>query len=218
MTIENRFSVHSGIPCGARVLPRRAIHAIPAVVLLCLSIGCGPSKAASDKNFIQALNFYYGSHDECLFAGGIRFPYEANLKTGGAAEAPAAQDGGAPPGPNLKGLDALTRAGMLSSVEEKSLGVKHYSLTAFGARTGSRFCYGHRVVTQIENFTPPASVGGRTISQVNYRYKLMDLPLWADSDDMKKAFPALARATSSNPEASDTLVLTGSGWIRPEPE
>ncbi len=218
MAFQNRFSVFSSILTSGSARRRRGILAIPAVLLLGCLNACGPSTEASDKNFTLALNTYYSDHDDCLFPSALRFPYEADLKTGGAAEAPAAQAGAAPSGPNIRGLDALAKAGLLEMVEEKSLGVKHYSLTAFGARTGSRFCYGHRVVTEIENFTPPAAIAGKTVSRVNYGYRLMDLPPWADSDEMKSAFPALAKATSSHPEGSDTLELTRNGWMLPEPD
>jgi hypothetical protein len=51
---------------------------------------------------------------------------------------------------------------------------------------------------------------------VDYHYKMMDVPGWADSDQIRKTFPAFANATSGNPEDHATLVLTVNGWRIPE--
>ena len=59
---------------------------------------------------------------------------------------------------NKAGLDALTAAGLLKSLEDRDIHVKRYELTTFGKRVPPRFCYGHRVVTSIDSFTPPAPV------------------------------------------------------------
>ena len=84
--------------------------------------------------------------------------------------------------PKKKGLDALADAGLLKSLEDRDIHVKRYELTTYGKRVPPRFCYGHRVVTSIDGFTPPATVNGQQTTQVNYHYKMMDVPGWADSD------------------------------------
>jgi hypothetical protein len=165
--------------------------------------GCNGFKAATPKNFTAALNAYYSNHDDCLFPSSLRFPYEAST-------ASAEKD------PNIKGLTALETAGLLKSLEDKDIHVKRYELTTYGKRVPPRFCYGHRVVTSIDGFTPPAVVNGQTATQVNYHYKMMDVPGWADSDQMRKTFPAFAKATSPDAQDHATLVLTVNGWRMPE--
>ena len=41
-----------------------------------------PKTAATNENYIAALNSYYADHDDCLFPGGLRFPYEVSEKGG----------------------------------------------------------------------------------------------------------------------------------------
>ena len=48
-----------------------------ALTLGLVLTGCNGFKAANPKNFIRALNVYYGNNDDCLFPSAIRFPYEA---------------------------------------------------------------------------------------------------------------------------------------------
>ena len=106
--------------------------------------------------------------------------------------------------------------GLLKSLEDRDIHVKRYELTTYGKRVPPRFCYGHRVVTSIDSFTPPAAVNGQQTTKVNYHYKMMDVPGWADSDAIRKAFPAFAKATSGDAQDQATLVLTMNGWRVPE--
>jgi hypothetical protein len=174
-----------------------------ALALALVLAGCNGFKAATPKNFTRALNFYYGNHDDCLFPSAIRFPYEASTVSGDTDK-------------NKTGLDALTAAGLLKSLEDRDIHVKRYAVTPYGSHVPARFCYGHRVVTTIDGSTPPAVVNGQTVSQVDYHYKMMDVPAWADSDQIRKAFPAFAKETVGNPQDRATLVLTVNGWRVPE--
>jgi hypothetical protein len=164
--------------------------------------GCNDFKAATPKNIMPALNAYYSNHDDCLFPSSLRFPYEAGTT-------------GAEKDPNMKGLDALETAGLLKSLEDRDIHVKRYELTTFGKRVPPRFCYGHRVVTSIDSITPTAAVDGMSANQVSYHYKMMDVPGWADSDQMRKTFPAFAKATSPDAQGRTTVVLTQVGWRVP---
>jgi hypothetical protein len=168
-----------------------------------LVAGCNGFKAPTPKNFTGALNAYYGNNDDCLFPSAIRFPYEASTTTGDTD-------------PRKKGLDALADAGLLRSLEDRDIHVKRYELTTFGKRVPPRFCYGHRVVTSIDNFTPPATVNGQQTTKVDYHYKMMDVPSWTDSDKIRAAFPAFAKATGGDAKDQATLVLTMNGWRVPE--
>lgn len=176
---------------------------VAALALGLLAAGCNGYKAATPQNFTKALNGYYSNHDDCLFPSAVHFPYEAST-AGGDVD------------PRKKALDALTDAGLLKSLEDRDIHVKRYSLTTFGSRIPPRFCYGHRVVTSIGGSTPPATVNGQQQIQVDYHYKMMDVPAWADSDEIRKVFPAFARSTSGDAQDRATLVLTVNGWRVPE--
>jgi hypothetical protein len=174
-----------------------------ALVVGLLLAGCQDFKKPSAKNFTSALNFYFSKTDECLFPSAIRFPYEASTASGEVDS-------------HKKALDALANAGLLRSLEDRDIHVKRYELTTYGQRIPPRFCYGHRVVTSIDSSTPPTPVNGQPTSVVSYHYKMMDVPGWADSDEIRKVFPEFAKATSGDAEAKQTLVLTQYGWRYPE--
>jgi hypothetical protein len=165
--------------------------------------GCNDIKTANPKNLTATLNYYYSGHDDCLFPSAIRFPYETSTVTN-------------EPTSNRKGLDALKGAGLLKSLEDKDIHVIRYELTPYGSHVPPRFCYGHRVVTSIDSFTPPTAVNGQQTTQVDYHYKMMDVPGWADSDQIRKAFPVFAKESTGTAQDRTTLVLTVNGWRMPE--
>ena len=160
--------------------------------------GCSNFKEPNEKNFKTGLNAYYSHHDECLFTDTLRFPYETSRSDESGA--------------GSKGMDALTASNLMKRQEAKLIGVNRYELTPAGVRAGGRFCYGHREVTAVPSFTPPAPVNGQPTTTVTYRYVMRDLPLWADTDAMRAAFPALAKSTSADPQDTAKLVLTINGW------
>lgn len=173
---------------------------------LTLALGmmaCTGYKSPSPENFIRAINAYYAENDDCLYPSALHFPYEIHAHELSPAK--------------IKGLDALAKAGLLQRGVERDIQVTRYSLTPYASgRVTGRFCYGHREVTAIESSTPPATNNGQQTTQVTYHYKMMDVPGWAQSDDMKAAFPALAKDTSDQPQDTIQLVLTVNGWRVPE--
>jgi hypothetical protein len=176
---------------------------IAAFGLLALTTACSSFKKPTEKNFIVALNAYYSAHDECLFTNTLRFPYETAIKDESGA--------------GSRGMDALTASDLMKRQEAKLIGVNRYTLTPAGERAGGRFCYGHREITAVPSFTPPVAVDGQPETTVTYRYVLRDLPVWADTDAMRAAFPALAKSTSQNPEDTARLQLTINGWEIADP-
>ena len=174
-----------------------------ALALGLILAGCNEFKKPTAKNFTGALNTYFSNHDDCLFPSALRFPYEASTSATDVDK-------------NKAGLDALTTAGLLKSLEDKDIHVKRYELTTFGKRVPPRFCYGHREVTSIDSFTPPATVDGLPTTQVSYHYKMREVPGWADSDSIRKAFPAFAKATAPDAQGQTKVVLTMNGWRVPE--
>lgn len=177
--------------------------AVASVTLTLLITACNSLKKPTKENFTRGLNEYFSAHDDCLYPGGLRFPYEVSVKGDSAATA--------------KGLDALVGAGLLQREEEKAIQVKRYVMSTFATKHASpKFCYGHREVTSIDSFTPPANVNGQQSTQVEYHYKMMDVPGWAQSDQMLAAFPALAKSTQGQPQDTARMVLTVNGWQVPE--
>jgi hypothetical protein len=165
---------------------------------LAILIGCSNFKEPNEKNFLPALNAYYSHHNECLFTNTLTFPYETAAKDQSGA--------------GTKGMDALTASDLMKRQEAKLIGVNRYTLTPAGERAGGRFCYGYREVTSVPSFTPPVTVNGMPTTTVTYQYKLRDMPVWANTDAMRAAFPALAK--SASPDAQDTakMQLTINGW------
>ena len=181
-----------------------SIFATAAVLALGgMLAACTSYKAANEKNFTGALNGYFAAHDDCLFPDAIRFPYQISTKDTANGLS--------------KGLDALTNAGLLRRTEEELIHVKRYTFTPYASgRVTGRFCYGHRAVTGIDSFTPPALVEGQQTTKVTYQYKMMDVPGWAQSKEMLATFPAIAKSTGDHPQDTATLVLTINGWRVPE--
>ena len=166
--------------------------------LVLILSGCSDFKQPTEKNFMTALNAYYSNHNECLFTNTLSFPYEtARNDQSGAGS---------------KGMDALTASDLMKRQEAKQIGVNRYTLTPAGERAGGRFCYGHREITGVPSFTPPQTVNGQQVTTVTYKYRLGDLPVWADTDAMKAAFPALAKGTSADPQDTAKMQLTINGW------
>ncbi|AXC11651.1 hypothetical protein ACPOL_2327 [Acidisarcina polymorpha] len=174
------------------------VPGILAFSIFALLAGCSSFKKPNEKNFMVALNAYYSHHDECLFTNTLSFPYETarNDQSGAGA----------------KGMDALTASDLMKRQEAKQIGVNRYTLTPAGERAGGRFCYGHREITGVPGFTPPVVVNGLPTTTVTYRYTLHDVPVWANTDAMRAAFPALAKSVSANPEDTAKLELTINGW------
>ena len=173
--------------------------------LLLVMAGCQSKTSPTKENFTAALNTYYASHDDCLFPGGLRFPYEVSAK-GGAGDGPV----------SAKQLDALTNAGMLEKFDDKELHINRYTLTAAGSRATARFCYGHRVMTSIDNSTEPAKVNGYPETQLEYHYALTEVPMWAKAESIQAAFPEIGKAVHGGGQGKARLSQTMAGWQVPE--
>jgi hypothetical protein len=171
---------------------------LAGAVLLLATAGCHSKTAATPENFTAGLNAHFLEHSECLLPDAPRFPYETSdpVKT--------------------KQLNALVAAQLLTVAEERDIHVSRYTVTAAGARVAPRFCFGHRVVTSIDSFTPPAPANGFPETVVVYHYKIEDLPVWADSAGVRAAYPAMAHATSGDATDKATMASTIAGWTVPD--
>jgi hypothetical protein len=183
------------------------VFALTGVMML----GAGCKKNTVDKGaFKSALNNYLSSKQECVWNAPIKFPVQAD----------ASND------EQTRGFDALTDAGLLTrkAVEKKRflIGSKQandYDVsdkgrsvwTADASQPGyGNFCYGHDEVTSIDSYSPEAD--NATQYTVAYHYQLGGVPDWANSAEMKTAFPKL-NAMGAPQAATATLVKSNDGWL-----
>ncbi|CAM3661282.1 hypothetical protein [Litorimonas haliclonae] len=80
--------------------------------------------------------------------------------------------------------------------------------------TGARqLCYGTPQVVEIVNFTESAETMGAKVSNVQYRYRLVDVAPWANDPALTNQFEWLTeRINSESISKDDDLVLTNNGW------
>lgn len=167
-------------------------------VLLLAGSGCHSKSAATPENFLVGLNAYLMEHPECLFPQAPRFPYETSDPV------------------ETKEMNALVKEQMLTVEEERSIHVSRYTPTDAGVRVAPRFCFGHRVATGIASFTPPAQANGFPETQVVYQYTMDEVPVWAKSDAVMAAFPAMAAEIAGTSTGKATLAATMAGWAVPD--
>jgi hypothetical protein len=178
-------------------------HATSLSVALLLSFlfvlsGCASSKSRpTAANFTAGLNKHFLEHSDCLLDN-IRFPFEASERD------------------KTKQMDSLVKAQLLEKTEEMSIHVSRYTVTPTGTRYAPRFCYGHREVTSIDSFTPPAVANGFTETTVVYHYVMNDVPVWAKTPEVQAAFPDMAKATSGQATGKAILAQTPVGWQVPD--
>jgi hypothetical protein len=171
---------------------------LAGAALLVAASACDSKTKPTPANFTAVLNAHFLEHPECLLPNAPHFPYE----TGDPVE--------------LKQMNALVDAQLLTVSSEQTIRVSRYDTTPAGARVAPRFCYGHRVITTIDSFTPPAPANGFPETQVSYHYKIEDIPVWADSAGVRAAFPAFASATSGASADKITMASTIAGWTVPD--
>jgi len=179
------------------------VVAMLGCVSLAIGAGCAPDTKPTNAKLETALNTFYENHNECLFPGGLKFPYEVSP--------------GADSKEQKKQMDAMTDAGLLKRQEAPAMHVSEYTLSPLGQREAPRFCYGHRAVKSVDGFTPAAKQpNGFVETNVSYHYTMMDVPVWAKTDAMKAAFPKMANSISDDASDRMTLATVGAGWQVPE--
>jgi hypothetical protein len=174
-----------------------------------LSVGC--KKQTLDKEeFKSALNDYYKGKNECLWATSVKFPVQADTSKD----------------EQTRGYDSLVDAGLLarSSAEKKrfligSKQVNDYDLSDKGRSTWTadqaqpgygNFCLGPLKVVAVDSFSPadPDAVQ----YAVNYRYGLDHVPDWANTNEIKVAYPKIVQQASDAETGTATLVKGSNGW------
>ena len=169
----------------ANSVAARLVAGILGGVFALGAMGCGPDKTPSNSKLMKGLNAYYSAHDDCLYETAVKFPYTVSMSD-------TSNEG-------AKKMDALLAAGLLTKDEERGLKENRYSLTPYGNKVGGRFCYGHRVISAVDSFTPPVLEKGYRNTIATYHFTMEDVPTWAKSDQVLKAFPNMAKATSGTP-------------------
>jgi len=183
--------------------------------ILCSAIlfaaGCSKTDN-SNANYTSAIDNYYKAHPDCLWSQSKKFPVQA---------ATADQS-------KTEGYDALTDAGLLTrtTAEKKvfilgSKQVNDYDISAKGRSSWTQdttqpgygnFCYGHREVTAINDANATTNSTGAKTVQVNYFFKAVDVPNWAQGQEMQTAFPDLNSTLSGTQTGKATLTMNGNNW------
>lgn len=179
--------------------------------LLMVAEGCNNGRN-NDMNYKAAINDHFKAHPACIWSQTKKFPVQAATSDDAKTE----------------GYDALTQEGLLNrtTAEKKVLivaskQVNNYDLSDKGRTTWTpdpsqpgygNFCYGNREVTSIDNSTLGTDASGSKTVAVTYHYKMGNVASWANSQEMKTAYPSLATALDSNPSDQATLVMAGDRW------
>lgn len=177
---------------------RGFICLITGAALLLGIAGCHSKSAATPENFMKGVNAHFLEHPECLFPDAPRFPYE----TTDPAKA--------------KQMNALVASQLLTVSVEQDIRASRYTPTPAGSRLAPRFCYGHRVATSIESFTPPTPENGFRETNVVYRYEVQDVPVWAEAKGVRDAFPEMAKQITAGGTDKAKLAATIAGWQVPD--
>jgi len=85
-------------------------NTIAACALVLTIAGCQSKTAPTKENYIAALNAHYAAHDDCLFPGGLRFPYSVSAKPGAASDSTV----------SVKSLEALKDAACSNAPRTKN--------------------------------------------------------------------------------------------------
>lgn len=188
----------------------RNVLAVGVIGIMAFGVGC--RKNAVDKGaFKTAIDGYYSTRPVCVWSSPVKFPAQADTSN---------ED-------QTKGFDALTDAGLLTraAAEKKrfligSKQVNNYDLSDKGRSTWTadqtqpgygNFCVGHPEVTSIDSYTPNDNSDATQYS-VAYHYGIPHLPDWANSTEMKTAFPTIASEASGQQTATAALVKSSNGW------
>ncbi|CAM4372534.1 hypothetical protein [Klebsiella grimontii] len=192
-------------------MKKTSLHISLALIAAASLAGCDTTNDASNGNFEKAINEKLENHCIPLRTGysfpvvDILFSTESQYHN------------------RFDKLNALVKAGLLSAEKEDIIKYREkakrhtYKLTKEGERyimekTSGIFCIGKYKVQKIINFTVPSDKLGRMLSRVNYTYSPSEVPAWAKSEDIKKAFPLIVSNLKETQEGSITLFLYNDGW------
>jgi hypothetical protein len=188
------------------------ISSVCMVGVLLVVAGCHSKQAATKSNFKTAIGNFYNAHPECVWASSVQFPVQVDSKSSDQ---------------NTQ-YNALFDAGLLTRTTQQkrefifgSKQVSVYDLSAKGRSLWSpeqtqpgygNFCFGHRAVTSIDNFTTSTNGSGDAIANVDYHWTLTGTQGWSQTTEMQTAFPTIQADKSGAQVAQATLVNSSDGW------
>src|ERR1700728_2966624 len=180
-------------------------------LLALFSIACN-NGSNTDMSYKAAINDHFKAYPVCIWSQPKKFPVQAATSDDAKTE----------------GYDALTQEGLLTrtTAEKKVLiiaskQVNNYDLSDKGRTSWTpdssqpgygNFCYGYREVTSIDNLTLGTNGEGVKTVAVSYHYEIANVASWANSQEMKTAYPGIASALVASPSDRATLVMTGDHW------
>jgi hypothetical protein len=177
------------------------LSALLLAATVVLVVGCQNPKDANNENFSKAISAYLAHQEEsggyCIGSKIDHFEVE-DFKLDQATR-------------------ALMKIGFLEITGHRTgagfFTITGYEFTSKGRESftpGKGFCFGKPQLGQIVNFTDPGPAG--TKSRVIYSYQLTSVPAWANGPD-GQAFHSIMPAAYGLVQSTDTLVLTGNGWV-----
>jgi hypothetical protein len=184
------------------------VVSLAAIVLV--AVGCN-NGSNTNAAYEAAIDDHFKAVPVCIWSQPKKLPVQAATSDDAKTE----------------GYDALTQEGLLTrtSVEKRVIIISkqenNYDLSDKGRTVWTpdssqpgygNFCYGNQTVTSIDNSTPGTNGAGAKTVDVLYHYKISNVPDWANSAEMKTAYPNLAAALNTNPSAQASLVMTGDHW------
>jgi hypothetical protein len=183
-----------------------------AVVTSVAFAGCKAKTEDSKGNYKSAIDTYYASKPECLWAQPLKLPVQVDASDTS----------------KTMGFDALVDQGMLQrTTDEKkrfligSKQVTNYDLSDKGRSAWTadqqmpgfgNFCYGTPVVDTIDSSTATSGQPGAT-TVVNYHAKMNGVPAWGQATETRNAFPQVQTDLAGPVAASATLTDTDHGWV-----
>jgi hypothetical protein len=189
----------------------RATNGVLVFSLFALLTACN-NGSDTNMSYKAAINDHYKAFPVCIWSQPKKFPVQAATSDDAKTE----------------GYDALTQEGLLqrTTAEKKVLiiaskQVNNYDLSDKGRTSWTpdssqpgygNFCYGNREVTSIDDSTLGTNGAGAKTVDVTYHYQIAKVASWANSPEMKTAYPAIASALGTNPSDKATLVMTGDHW------
>jgi hypothetical protein len=192
------------------MLSGRMGYAVVLGLIALMSTACN-NGSDTDMSYKAAINDHFKALPVCIWSQSKKFPVQAATSDDAKTE----------------GYDALTQEGLLTrtTAEKKVLivaskQVNNYDLSEKGRTSWipdsqpgyGNFCYGHREVRSIDNSTLGTNSEGAKTVAVSYHYQIVNVADWANSPQMKTAYPGLASSLGSNPLDNATLVMTGDHW------
>lgn len=180
-------------------------------IFILLAIGCDKADN-TDLNYKAAINNHFKAFPACIWSQPKKFPVQAATADDSKTE----------------GYDALLQEGLLTRTtgEKKVLivatkQVNNYDLSDKGRSSWTpdssqpgygNFCYGNREVTTIDNSTVGTNGSGAKTVDLTYHYKIGNVAAWANSAEMKTAYPDMASALDANPADKASLIMAGDHW------